>query len=345
MQAFPVLQRSVLLPVGSLLLIASLLRGTSVGQEPGWQAEAYRDFSPEHRAATRDRGEIVTEPGLKLIRTTVQRPRLRPGDAASLKAEYLIGAAGGGIMVKETRVITFNGATVATLERDVRRSSGSAGSELQLRVPRDAAEGWYTLTTTIQPATSTRDTTQVEGSTGFYVDAPAGIPPAAPGAARPPQPKPTPARTTPQPDEEPSIKLVADKARYRVGESVTLRVEASRDGFLTLVNVGTSGKLTVLFPNRFSPTHEVKAGKIYAIPEPKDNYELVLQGPAGSELVYALFTLRPMKFVETDFSGTTQIFPSITQGAANLTRDINVVVKRTPLKEQTRKVLELEVVE
>jgi hypothetical protein len=50
-----------------------------------------------------------------------------------------------------------------------------------------------------------------------------------------------------------------------------------------------------------------------------------------------------MKFSESDFSRTSEIFRSVTDGAGTFTRDINVVVKRTPREEQAKAVIEVQV--
>ena len=139
------------------------------------------------------------------------------------------------------------------------------------------------------------------------------------------------------------MKLWADKSKYRVGERLSLGFESNRDAFLTIVNVGTSGEVTILYPNRFSGGHGVKAGRTYRIPEATDSYELELKGPPGVELVYALLTLKPVLFLATDFSSPGAVFPSTTDRVSRVTRDINVAAKSIPLREQARAMIELEI--
>jgi len=74
--------------------------------------------------------------------------------------------------------------------------------------------------------------------------------------------------------------------------------------------------VTIFYPNRFSGGNAVKGKKTYTIPGPGDNYELTLKGPAGTELIYALVTLKPVRFVEKDFSQTSDVFQPVTRGAA-----------------------------
>ncbi len=324
------------------ILSASVMGGWAADTNP-WMAGKYGSFSPSRTGPqAQDRGIVQRSiaPSVKLGDSFVYRPRLSPGDSASLRAEYSVTASAGSVEVKETRTITFDGLVVATLERVVTRASGVVGSEYQLRIPRDAAEGWYSVTTIIEPLSTTRGpATPPGGSTGdtaFYIEARGN------GSAKP--------GTAPSPPESQggdsaiSVKLAADRRRYKVGESLTVKFETSRDGYLTLVNVGSSGRITILYPNRLSGGNEVKAGKVYLIPERNDEFDLAISGPPGVELIYALLTLRPVQFLESDFSKSGGTFQVLTDKLEVFTRDINAVARQTPVKERARAVLELDVV-
>ncbi len=59
-----------------------------------------------------------------------------------------------------------------------------------------------------------------------------------------------------------NIKLNVDKTRVNPGDTVKVHFEADRDCYLTLIDVGTSGKITRLWPNQFSgPDNLVRAGQ------------------------------------------------------------------------------------
>jgi hypothetical protein len=325
--------RSVLLLCA--LALAALAAGASTGgaAEPNspWQKGQYRDFTPAPAVPKEGVMTRAIGPALKLEHTVVQRPRLSPGDPALLRAQYSVIAPSGSVEVKETRIIRFNGAVLTTLTKVAPRSSGPVGSEYHLNIPRDAAEGWYTVTTVIEPAQTTRSAVKDQSNATFYIDSAGTV---SQGSAV----------ESPKTEDGLAIKLWTDKPRYRVGDTVRFHFETNRDAHVTLVNVGTSGATTILFPNRFSGGHGVKGKKTYSIPEVDDHYELALNGPPGGELIYALVTLKPVRFVETDFTKTRQIFRSVTDDASSFTRDINVLAKRTPLKELAQAVFELEVV-
>jgi hypothetical protein len=308
--------------------------------EVGWRGGQYRDSTSEVRDGVTTRS---TRGPVALAQTTVQRPRLKPGDAATLRATYEVS---GPTEVRETRVIQYDGAVLARIERVVSRTGGSVVSEYRVNVPKDAAEGWYAVTTTVEPtAATTRSATGSstaggqpgdQKQTGFYV-----------ALAEPterPKPSPPPSAAAPATGEPPIlVKLWADQKQYRVGDRLTLSFEANRDAYVTLVNVGTSGEVTILFPNRFSGGNGVKSGKTYRIPDPADGYELQVKGPPGVELIYALVTLKAVLFMPTDFPASGPAFRSMTEQAPGFTRDINVVAKSIPLREQAKATLELEI--
>ena len=302
-----------------------------------WEFGQYRQFTPP---ATRSASPGVTTraiaPTLKLSRVAVQRPQVAPGDTANLIAEYEVSMPQETIEIKETRVIRFEGQQVATLEKIVSLPRGTAGSTVALKVPPDAAPGLYTITTTIEPraAVGTRSLpgagAEDRAKSMFRVEARAAT--SAPAAPPPAAGSETPAQ----------FRLWTDKTQRKIGETVKVSFQANRDGYVTLVNVGTSGKITILYPNAYTPNHAVKAGQTYSVPGADDPYELTLGGPEGVELVYALFTTGPTRFVEENLTKDSAFAP-VNEKAEAITRDINLTVKKIPLKEQATAVLEIEV--
>jgi hypothetical protein len=292
-----------------------------------WETGQYRDGTPQIQSSPASPGTRSLTPTVRLSHTVVQRPRVRPGEVAALRAEYEVTAPPEGTLeVREIRIIRFEGQQLAKVERRVARATGAAASDYNLQVPPDAAPGWYTVTTILEPAVSTRAARdEQKASSAFYV-----------------QEGSTPPASTQRPDEDRiRMKLWAEKSRYKVGEAVRVFFEANKDAYVTLVNVGTSGRITILYPNKFSPSNEVKAGKTYSVPGAGEQYDLVLSGPTGVELVYALGTSTPTQFAEANFA--REAFPTVNDKADVLTRDINVAVKKIPLKEQASALVEIEV--
>lgn len=94
------------------------------------------------------------------------------------------------------------------------------------------------------------------------------------------------ARETPQ-------KLVQAKE----GAVLTFSFRAEQDCHLTLVDLGTTGKITVLFPNQFQPDGFVKAGQVYrtgtrgVLP-----FQIRAAGPPGRELVKVIAAADSLAF-------------------------------------------------
>jgi hypothetical protein len=326
---------SASLGFAALVLGSGIPRATPASPESAWQGGQYRDSrNPDRGGAPRDAVAPTrsTKGSITVAQTAVQRPRLSPGESMALRAIYEVASP---TDVRETRVIRYDGLVLSRLERVVSRPAGSVESEYRVNVPKDAVEGWYSVTTIVEP---TRATTRSGGAdqkeTGFYVERT--------GAKESADAQPAP--TAPSaPADEVTVKLWANQTKYRIGDRMSLGFATNRDAYVTLVNVGTSGEVTILFPNRFSGSHGVKGGTTYTVPEVGDSYELELKGPPGVELVYALVTLKPVAFLPTDFQSTGRVFHTVTDRSSTFTRDINVMIKSIPLREQAKAMVELDV--
>ena len=80
----------------------------------------------------------------------------------------------------------------------------------------------------------------------------------------------------------------------KVGDPVYFHFRSDKDAYLTLLNVGAEGGITILFPNEYMSFNRVVAGKTYTIPSPEMGFQLNLGGPAGQELVKAFATEFPV---------------------------------------------------
>jgi hypothetical protein len=85
-----------------------------------------------------------------------------------------------------------------------------------------------------------------------------------------------------------------------VGDPVYFHFRSQRDAYLTLLNVGADGSITILFPNDYVPHNRVVAGKTYTIPTEEMGFELHLGGPPGQELVKAFATEYPLDLSSLD---------------------------------------------
>ena len=124
------------------------------------------------------------------------------------------------------------------------------------------------------------------------------------------------------------VELWSDRPSYKIGESMTLHFKTDRDCYVTILDVGTSGKVHIIYPNRFSGGGQVLAGKTYSIPGRNDGYVIMVEGFPGIEVVRAIATLTPLAATAVDFSKFGGIFKEVDEPAV-LTRDLNIVVQKT----------------
>ncbi len=88
------------------------------------------------------------------------------------------------------------------------------------------------------------------------------------------------------------------EATFRIGEPVTISVRPQRDAHITVLNIGSSGRATVLFPNQIQRESRVRGGQVLTLGGPGAGYQIVPQGPAGVEMVHVVATSRPLSLPE-----------------------------------------------
>lgn len=143
------------------------------------------------------------------------------------------------------------------------------------------------------------------------------------------------------------VKLWTNKkdATYKVGENVVFYFKTNKDCRLTLFNVGTSGKVHILFPNKYQKDNLVKAGKVYRIPAKNAKWEFKAQGPAGVDLVKAIAVATPkeVKMVKKDETKPIGPLAEVKKPQSQLARDIAITLKPVPEKRWTEAEKELRV--
>lgn len=111
--------------------------------------------------------------------------------------------------------------------------------------------------------------------------------------------------------EQLQVKIWMDQGSYRIGETVRFGLRVNRDAYVTLVNIGTSGDVTIIYPNRFHPSHFVRGGQDVLIPPADASFTLTVHGPPGLEQIRAIATEEPVQLHAGDFGGQTAMFRSL----------------------------------
>lgn len=86
----------------------------------------------------------------------------------------------------------------------------------------------------------------------------------------------------------------------KLKDFVSFSFQASQAGYVSLWNLGTSGKMVRLFPNRFQTNMQVEAGKTYHLGGQTQQFGIRAEGPVGLEHVFLLWTAQqqdqPLQF-------------------------------------------------
>lgn len=98
----------------------------------------------------------------------------------------------------------------------------------------------------------------------------------------------------PAPDFQVKVWLADGRTAFGIGDAVTFHAEAGQDGYLTLVDLGTDGSVTVLFPNPYDRDNRVRAGREIVFPTEEMGSEIRAQPPAGRGMVRAFLTAEPL---------------------------------------------------
>ena len=73
-----------------------------------------------------------------------------------------------------------------------------------------------------------------------------------------------------------------------------------------MIDIGSSGSITVLFPNKGQPNNRLRAGETIEVPGL--GYRLRVGGPAGSEIITAIATLDPLSLAALNVEDLKQQF-------------------------------------
>jgi hypothetical protein len=90
------------------------------------------------------------------------------------------------------------------------------------------------------------------------------------------------------------LELLEGKTSFGIGEEIGFTVESERDGYLTLVDLGTDGTVAVLLPNAETRSVRVSAGRAVTYPTPGGALVFTALEPAGTGLVRAFVTEQPL---------------------------------------------------
>jgi hypothetical protein len=83
-------------------------------------------------------------------------------------------------------------------------------------------------------------------------------------------------------------------ATYYPGEEIGVYFRASRDCYVVIYNINTKGYVNLLYPYDQYDDYYVEGGRTYRIPDRFDDYDLTVDGPAGTEYIQAVASFDPV---------------------------------------------------
>jgi hypothetical protein len=112
---------------------------------------------------------------------------------------------------------------------------------------------------------------------------------------------------------------------YRVGDHLTVYVRPKQTSYITVLNVGTSGKVNVIFPNFYQKDTKVRAGHTISIPAEKARWRIDVAGPPGVEVIQVIASSHPLTLAElTKLAASSADSPilSLDRSAEVVARDL-----------------------
>lgn len=147
------------------------------------------------------------------------------------------------------------------------------------------------------------------------------------------------------PNAEFKIDLWCDRkdANYKPGDEITFFFKTTKDCYLTLIDVTTSGKVKVLFPNKYQKNNLIKAGDTYRVPGEKAKYLYRIAKPYGNEVVKAIGTLKKIALYKPEEVKPSGPFMNFRGPQEKIAKEISIVLKPVDKKDwaEVQKVLKI----
>jgi hypothetical protein len=89
-----------------------------------------------------------------------------------------------------------------------------------------------------------------------------------------------------------TVTVATEKSAYLVGEKVRITGTLNQSAYLYLIDVDAAGKVSLAFPNAFSPANLMQAGPFILPDKAIYNFTVVL--PSGIEYLYAIASTQPL---------------------------------------------------
>jgi len=149
-----------------------------------------------------------------------------------------------------------------------------------------------------------------------------------------------------RPDSEFKIVLWTDHKdnKFKVGEDIYLNFIANRNCYLTLIDIGSDGRVKILLPNQYQKDNLAKAGYVYRIPSQSAKFTFKANEPPGEEIIKAIATLEDVSLYDQKDVRGGGPFQEFVYGADTVERGIDVKLKPVDAKRWTDNQMTIKIV-
>lgn len=121
---------------------------------------------------------------------------------------------------------------------------------------------------------------------------------------------------------------------YYIGDNLHVYFETSKDCYLTIFDIGTSGNIIILFPNEYSNDNLIKADNEYSFPDENDPFYYQILGPPGEEFLKGICTIEDIQLTREEYINKTGIFSEVETSYTNMSKDVAVILKEEKEKKK-----------
>jgi len=117
---------------------------------------------------------------------------------------------------------------------------------------------------------------------------------------------------------------------YSVGQRLKVFVRPRETSYITVLNVGSSGRVAVIFPNYYQRDTRVRAGQTVRIPAEGSNWHIDVAGPPGVEVIKIIASREPLRLRELErLTAATEDQPivSLDRSGEEVARDLVPQIK------------------
>jgi Domain of unknown function (DUF4384) len=122
------------------------------------------------------------------------------------------------------------------------------------------------------------------------------------------------------------MSLAADRPdwTYGIGETVGLLLTTNEDAYVTVLDIGPTGRVTQLFPNPYQPDSHVLANSPVEIGG-ASGARVTVTGTVGAELIKVIASSRPVAMISRSQLRRQGAFFTVDGGVPTVLRDLQVV--------------------